>query len=228
MNLSQCLCSIWRSHQTFDLATKRTCRNTAWNTPQMCPSSVLRRRRFPRNFVRIKTCYLCASHHGIQWHCDPEHLLQNFNHQSIQPTNFAWFKYFVHVDNNAELKKKTTTHNQNLPHNQNPLAAHYFFLSEFGLILLGAVLLWRTTHSLPSEEGTGVLWVSTGTHQCDAPIQTRWWQHQRASPLLAWLFMEWKFPVVNVAVDHRLVVSRICPLTQLLDHIRFTAVMGDC
>ena len=77
-------------------------------------------------------------------------------------------------------------------------------MSEFGLILWGAVLLWRATHSLPSEEGTGVLWVSTGTHSCDAPIQTGWWESIR---------VEWKLPVVNVAVDHWLSVNWICPPT---------------
>ena len=40
------------------------------------------------------------------------------------------------------------------------------------------------------EEGTGVLWVSNGTHPCDAPIQTGWWEHQSANSLLAWLFVE--------------------------------------
>ena len=29
--------------------------------------------------------------------------------------------------------------------------------------------LLRATHSLPSELGTGVLWVSTGTHPCGPP-----------------------------------------------------------
>ena len=29
----------------------------------------------------------------------------------------------------------------------------------------------RATHSLPSLDGTGVLWVLTGTHRCDTPIQ---------------------------------------------------------
>ena len=30
-------------------------------------------------------------------------------------------------------------------------------------------LTWRATHSLPSVEGTGVLWVLTGTHPCGPP-----------------------------------------------------------
>ena len=38
-------------------------------------------------------------------------------------------------------------------------------------------------------------------------------EHQSASSLLAWLFVEWKLPVVSVAVDHWLSVNRICPPT---------------
>ena len=33
------------------------------------------------------------------------------------------------------------------------------------------VLVVRATHSLRTEVRTGVLWVLTGTHPCDAPIQ---------------------------------------------------------
>ena len=83
-------------------------------------------------------------------------------------------------------------------------------VSEFGLILRGAVLLWRPTHSLPSEEGTGVLWVSTVW--CSHPDRMMR-EHQSASSLLAWLFVEWKLPVVSVAVDHWLSVNWICPPT---------------
>ena len=40
--------------------------------------------------------------------------------------------------------------------------------------------LWAT-HSLPGKPGTGVLWVSTRTHPCDASTQAGWKRHQSAS-----------------------------------------------
>ena len=56
-------------------------------------------------------------------------------------------------------------------------------MPEFGLIWSGAVLLWQATHSLPSEEARVYCGCPTG------------------HTLLAWLFVEWKLPVVNVAAD---------------------------
>ena len=50
--------------------------------------------------------------------------------------------------------------------------------------------LWAT-HSLPSLDGTGVLWVLTGTHRCDTPIQAGWWEHQSASSFLLWSGYWW-------------------------------------
>ena len=108
MNLYQCLCSLLGWRTIFDLTTKTNSRHTAWTTPQMCPSCVLRRQRLPRNFVRRKTCYLCASHHVPMtlWSKTSVAEFQSPN----QPTNFAWIKCFVHVDNSAENKTKTPTH----------------------------------------------------------------------------------------------------------------------
>ena len=107
--LHRCLCSILRLCIIFDLATKTNWRNTGWTAPQMCPSSVLRRKRFPHNFVRRKTCYLCASHHVTitLWSTTSVAEFQS----PTKPTIWC----FVHVDNSVEVKAKTTTHNQNLP-----------------------------------------------------------------------------------------------------------------
>ena len=50
---------------------------------------------------------------------------------------------------------------------------------------------WWATHSLPTEVGTGVLWVLTGTHPGDDPpgwwpTQAGWWAIR--APALAWVF----------------------------------------
>ena len=63
-------------------------------------------------------------------------------------------------------------------------------MSEFGLILLGAMLLCRATHSLPSEEGRGVLWVLTGTHPRDDPPRQDGESSERQL-LLACLLVRW-------------------------------------
>ena len=110
----KCLCWILRSRTIFDLATKTNClttktncRHTAWTAPQMCPSSVLRRKRLPQNFR--KTCHLCASHHVTMT------LWSKTSVAEFQLPTKPTIWCFVHVDNSVEVKTKTTTHNQNLP-----------------------------------------------------------------------------------------------------------------
>ena len=69
---------------------------------------------------------------------------------------------------------------------------------------------WWATHSLPTEVGTGVLWVLTGTHPCDDPPRQDGEPSERqlllACLLVRWLLLSWL-----------IVAVRLVYLTPLLD-----------
>ena len=67
------------------------------------------------------------------------------------------------------------------------------------------LVLWAT-HSLPVKPGTGVLWVLTGTHPCDAPIQGRMMGTSERQLLCAWLVLACKTAHVDTSVGGSFVV----------------------
>ena len=71
-------------------------------------------------------------------------------------------------------------------------------LRFLGLIVV-VLRCWRATHSLPTEMGTGVLWVLTRTHPCDDPPRQDGEPSERQLVLACWL-VRWLLSWLVVAI----------------------------
>ena len=66
---------------------------------------------------------------------------------------------------------------------QHLLRYHVVIVLRFLGLIVVVLWSWSATHSLPTEVGTGVQWVLTGSHPCDDPPRQEV-GHQSASSCL--------------------------------------------
>ena len=106
------------------------------------------------------------------------------------------------------------------------------FYHNYSLVLLGQrplllfnwahwvvtlVCCWWATHSLPTEVGTGALWVETGTHPCDDPPKQDGEPSERTTRTI------WDSLQILWGCIHKILFARVCSLTRHLVRERYSS-----